>query len=295
MGLDIDADEVRLVVLKRERRSICLKKIGVQELSSGVIVDGRIADVKQLQWALKMLVDKTETQGCSAVIALPAQSIITHRIQSPSYLTDKERELEISLNLKAYFPDVTSELAFDFAVLHSSASKEYCDIVLVAVRLEQLMDFVGVVNHAGLAVKIADIDSFALARSLKQGYPLQHTTPLFDGKQFFVFHDQELLFSQSITDSHASIFDCVQQLKRAMRFCLSTHRFLQLDQMFLCGNNIIFAELAHEIQKECGIQVKYLDPFVSMKLASSLDMKVVHALSSRMVVSCGLALRSVSA
>ena len=295
VGLDIHANEVRLVVLKREKHSICLKSIGVQELKPGVIMDGRIADFEQLQSALRMLVDRTETRGCPTVIALPAQSIITHRIQSPSYLTDKERELEISLNLKNYFPDVTSELAFDFAVLHSSSPSEYDNIVLVAVRLEQLMDFVGVVNKAGLMVKIADIDSFALARSLKWSYPVKNTIAIFDGKHFFVFHHHELLFSQSIVDSHASIVDCIQQLKRAIRFCLSTHRELHLDQMFLCGKDNAFAELAQEIQKECSIRVNYIDPFAAMKLASSLDIKLVHALSSRMLVSCGLALRSVLA
>jgi type IV pilus assembly protein PilM len=288
IGLDIQADELRLVQLHRLKHTLLVENIGLIPIPRDVISEGRLQRPEQVTAHLHEWVESTPLKGTSAAIAMPAYCVISKRIQLFSGLRDIEREAEIAIHLKHYFPGIAEELCFDYVLLESEDTL-HDHFLLVAARHEQLSCYVEAVENAGLKVKIVDVDIYALARNITKN----ETMVLLDigtiTSQFVVIYKNEILFFQQMMNR--DLAELKNELKRVLQLCYSTHRFLKIKKIYLTGRADDFRLLASHIQNEFAIHVDFVNPFHNISFLNPKDKEICLHSPSRMAVSCSLAIR----
>lgn len=245
------------------------------------MAENRLKEPAIAQDAITQLVLATKTQGHDAAIALPVSTIISKRIKLYPAMTDEECEMEILSNLNQYFPGLAEDLCFDYQKV---AEDEF---FVVAARREQVSEYVDLVNHAGLQVKVMDVDSFALARAvdlLNVDVMLAVLEVHSYSANFMVFQHREIIFSQAI-----ALAELVQGLKRALQLCYSMHDFRVIT---LAGDDIQ-PDLKELIQQELNVQLIPANPFLNMSLSPDIQKNELQRAAPHLLVSCGLAMRSV--
>lgn len=291
IGLDIQADALRLVQLRRLKHHLLVENIGLIPIPHGVISEGKLQRPEQVSAYLHEWVEHVSLKGLSTAIAMPAYCVISKRIQLLSGLRDIEREAEITTQLKHYFPGISEELCFDYTLLESEDTLHE-HFLLVAARHEQLTSYVEAVENAGLKVKIVDVDIYALTRNIAKN----ETMVLLDigtiTSQFVVIHKGEILFFQQMMNH--DLTELKNEFKRVLQLCYSTHRFLKIKKIYLTGCADDFHLLASYIQNEFAIYVDFVNPFRNISFANQTDKEACQHSPSRMAVSCGLAIRGLT-
>lgn len=293
VGLDIQANEVRLLHLKQHRKSLRIENFAIAQLPLGAMKEEAIHDRQAVSQTIKHLVSETHTHGSAAVIALPGNSIIKRRIKLPGYLSAEECEEELTTRLDHYLTGMDAQLCFDFVRLGANDG-EHQDVLLVAARQDQLQDYVETVNQSGLVTKVVDADVFALARvaqhcvanEVERKSALAILDVNLTTAQFIVTQDNEIIFSH-----HLLTQELIAQVKYALQLCLSSHRNVTITSLFLTGNYSCFDEIAHVLTHECKIASAAANPFASVKKAEGLDALSTNA--ARMSLCFGLAMRSI--
>ncbi len=291
VGIDIHPEEVRLVQLREIKKKIFVEHATVYPLEQGTIVDGKIANFKTLQMALRAISISSQTVGCAVAIALPIKYVFTKRIQLEKPYQKKLKKKEVHANLGSYFPEVKDALFCDYVMLDTLHAQE---AFIIAVLYDQLKEYVRVVQEADLKVKIVDVDLFALSRAM-QLY-LTHFIALLDidssCAHFIVFQQGEVIFRHHWDiDQNSNKLEIVRQLKNVIQICLSIHRHIEMNLLFLAGKQDAFSELILLIQSECMLKTQIVNPFFCFDLASNLLRNEISQIAPRMSVSLGLALR----
>lgn len=298
IGLDIHASEIRLLQLKKVKQRFAVEKFDILELPHGAIKDGKINNATLIRERMGQILRILDVQNDEAAIALPANSVITKRIKLSTSLSDEEQEAEIAANLKHYFPGMIDDVCFDFAPV-GMRDDEFYDVLVAVARREQLNDYVDVVEQAGLAVKVVDMDSLALARSIGFAYPTKKPVAVLDlsmsAGQVFVIQNHEIIFYQQFVFTHSEIFiqNLIKELKRIFQLYLSIQREVQFEYLILSGS-IYSSDLAVHLEKEFSFKTGYANPFLNVVFSSGIDQEKLTRHASRMLVSFGLALRGLS-
>jgi Tfp pilus assembly PilM family ATPase len=160
----------------------------------------------------------------------------------------------------------------------------------VATRQDYLQDYLSLVNQAGLIVKVVDVDSFALLRALYLFYPEEQIISILDinssTAQFIVFQKQELIFNHLI-----SMQDFTREFHQVLQKCFLTHPQIKLNIVVLSGT--IDSGKDELLKQEFNLQCIRANPFFKMSISPKLKIQELQTIAPRMLVSCGLALRSV--
>ncbi len=280
IGLDIQPDEIRMLQLRHGKQRIIIENFIINELPVDTIIDGKIKQPESLCAAIIEIVQKCKIKGYPTAIALPAQCVISKRIQLPTFLNELEREVEIKTNLAHYFPGIADELCFDFLTMHNAQ-----DVLLIASRAEQLNSYVNVINRAGLAVKIVDVDFYALARAAKVCVPEASAHEIIailevglHKAQFVAIKNQEVIFQQQL---NLSIAD---DLQRVLALFYSMYGKASIYKMLLSGllskKAIFLVDKITIVAEKFAIKIEHAKPLKS--------------LPPNALMSFGLALRGVS-
>lgn len=290
VGVEINADEIRLLQIKETRKGLVVENFGIKSLPSGAVVEGRIIQVEVVAGVLTGLVRETHTAGCVAAVALPVSRVISKRIKLPADLPVVEYEAAIVGNFKQYFPGMQEELCFDYVVF-DPVEGEQSDILLVVSRVGQLNSYRQVVEQAGLVVKIVDIDTYALARAASFGMQVDEVTALLDISaevtQFILLQHGQIIFNQHWHASENSVLSAA--MKRAMHVCAASHKTLKIKNCLVSGNFAVASALA----SESDMHFVKANPFSSILFSKQVDVNELHSAASRLMVCYGLAAREV--
>lgn len=164
LGLDIQANEVRLLQLQRSKKKQVIKQALALDLPKGAVIDGKIQEAETVSDRLQELVRSSKLQEFGVAIALPVDCVITKRISVIKGLQESELEAEVISHLSHWFPGVTEGLCYDYVMLDSNDEMQ-SDVLLAATSFAHLSTHVTVVQNAGLKVQVVDVDRYALARA----------------------------------------------------------------------------------------------------------------------------------
>lgn len=287
LGLDIHPEEVRFVKVLKKNGKIQIIQWGRMDLLDHIIHEGKIENREQLKEVLQNVASKLLTKQRAVAIALPFIKAMSKRIKLPRLLNDLEREAEISSHLPYYMPGVTDRLNFDFVSLQQ-LDEEHDEVLLVAARQEQVMEYVTVVEEAGFTVKVVDIDIFALIRAIRFCYPLylfQEVIAVLEVNvtqlRLLIFQQNEILFCQEWEMKQKNPTDVYQEVQHKLQLFFSMHKNLKLNRLVLCGIATYLSELTIILKETFEIPIDHMRPFFNEFQSSS----------SQMLVSCGLAMR----
>jgi type IV pilus assembly protein PilM len=167
-GLDIGSSAVKAVELAESRAGFALQAFATVPLPRDVIGEGSIKDPAVVTEAIKECVDKAGIKTPAAVIAISGREGITKRVPLPR-VSPKELGDAIALEAEHHIPFAVDDVFLDYQVVGESGNT--MDVMLVAVKRVKVLEYVAVVEDAGLQATVVDLDAFAIQNQYELNHP----------------------------------------------------------------------------------------------------------------------------
>ncbi len=166
LGIDISSTTVKLVELSRVGERYRVDAYAVVPLPQDAVVEKTITNVEEVASALRAVVAQSKTKAKLACTAVSGSSVITKTISMPAGLREDDLETQLTLEADQYIPYPLDEVAIDFEVQGEVASNSSeVDVLLAACRREAVDAHVDAAELAGLALKVVDVEGYALERT----------------------------------------------------------------------------------------------------------------------------------
>jgi len=159
-GLDIGSSAVKVVQLQGSS----LVALGLASLPPDAIAEGTIKDPPSVVDAIKDAVGRAAVGSKEAAIGVSGRELIIKKVQIPE-VPMKELRDAVQLEAEHHIPFAIDEVFLDYHVVgrHDGAM----DLIVVAVKKSKVVEYVGVVEEAGLNAMVVDVDGFALGNQFE--------------------------------------------------------------------------------------------------------------------------------
>lgn len=163
-GLDIGSSAVKIVQLKEDGGARHLVAVGIAPLPPDTITDGTIKDPPVVIAAIKTAVEKAGIRVKNATIGVSGRDLIIKRVQIPE-VPAKELRDAIQLEAEHHIPFSIDEVFLDYHVVDRHDG--VMDLIVVAVKKSKVVEYVSLVEEAGLTPVVVDVDGFALGNQFE--------------------------------------------------------------------------------------------------------------------------------
>lgn len=184
LGLDLQADAVRLVALGRTRQGRqTLEHCACEPLAPGWVAEGRIDHFEAVAEAVSRLLRRTRVHTVKVAMALPEAAVITRRITLPRAMTPESLQARVRSEAEQLIPFPLQEVYLDYGVLAPDAASpgapparwvaqeaqgaDRMDLLLVAARRERVRDLQALAEAVGLKPVLVDVADFAARRAVR--------------------------------------------------------------------------------------------------------------------------------
>ena len=166
IGLDISSTSVKLLELSRQGDRYRVESYAVKALPPNSVVEKNINEVEAVAEAVTAVMQLAKPKSKNAAVAVAGSAVITKMIEMPAGLSDDAMETQISLEADQYIPYPLEEVAIDFEVQGvSERNPEQVEVLLAACRRENVDLRVDVLELAGLAPKVVDVEAYTMERA----------------------------------------------------------------------------------------------------------------------------------
>jgi type IV pilus assembly protein PilM len=169
VGLDIGSSCIKAVELKRSRAGIEVAHLGVEMLASDVVVDSMIMDSPSVSSAITKLFTENSIKTKAVATSVSGHSVIVKRIPVATMPEDQLAE-SIKTEAAQHIPFDIDVVNIDYQLLSDDLSGPQMDVLLVAVKKDKILNYTNVLNMAGKAPAVVDIDAFALQNCYEYNY-----------------------------------------------------------------------------------------------------------------------------
>jgi type IV pilus assembly protein PilM len=170
-GLDIGANSIKLVKLRKKGDSYSLKALAIKELPLGVISDEEIKDRDAVIFDVQSLVDQTDPKLKDVVISISGHGVITDKIVMDRK-TGTEAEQAILFEAEQRAPFDVEDVTLDYHIIREDPETNKMEVLLVAARNEFLKNYLDMIIDSGLKPAIVDTDSFAILNAYEINYDI---------------------------------------------------------------------------------------------------------------------------
>lgn len=167
LGIDISSTAIKLIELSQGGGSSAalfrVETCALEPLPANAVVEKKIADADTVAQSIQRALKKSATKAKRAAVAVSGSAVITKVISMSGTLSDAEMENQIQLEADQYIPYPLEEVNIDFDVLGpSQASADMVDVLLAASRRENVDERVNVLEMAGIAAAVVDVEAYAM-------------------------------------------------------------------------------------------------------------------------------------
>src|SRR6266545_1521539 len=167
-GLDIGSSSVKVIELTEGKDAWGLTAFAQVPLPHDVISEGSIKEPGLVSDAVRECVQKAGIKATAAVISVSGREAIMKRVPLPK-VTAKELADAISLEAEHHIPFAVDDVFLDYQVVGESSNS--MSVVLVAVKKVKILEYVAVVEQAGLEALVVDLDAFAIQNQYELNHP----------------------------------------------------------------------------------------------------------------------------
>jgi type IV pilus assembly protein PilM len=166
-GLDIGTSAVKVAELSEAKGGgYTLKSLASVGLPRDTIGEGTIKDPAVVSDAIRECIKKAGITSTSAVISVSGREAIVKRVPLPK-VSAKELADAILLEAEHHIPFAIDEVFLDYQVVGETANS--MSVVLVATKKVKVLEYVSVVEEAGLDAVVVDLDAFAVQNQYELG------------------------------------------------------------------------------------------------------------------------------
>lgn len=174
IGLDITADTIVVVELKKARQQLILENIAVASTPLNAFQDSEIVDPSAVAEVITELLSDNGISATGALCAVAGQSTIVRPVRFPM-MPEVELKAVIDFEAERYIPFAIDDVNVSFQVVNEveedGAMKQ--EVLLVAAQKALINSFRQVAEEAGLQLKCMDVASFAVMRAIADTEQLQ--------------------------------------------------------------------------------------------------------------------------
>jgi type IV pilus assembly protein PilM len=171
VGLDIGSSSIKLAEVISSSHGYVLEHFLQIPLPKGIIVEGALADSRELSLKIKELFRNSGCRGRGIVTSLSGNSVVVKKV---TFAQMDEKELRDLIRDEAgkYLPfDNMDDVNYDFQILGDNESNpNQMDVIIVAAKKDTINSYLDAISGAGLNVTIMDVDSFALETMYEANY-----------------------------------------------------------------------------------------------------------------------------
>ncbi|RNL47085.1 pilus assembly protein PilM [Paraeggerthella hongkongensis] len=153
-GVDIGESSIKLAVCEGD----VVKKVVVESLPEGLVVDGRIVSRDAMADFIKSLAKSVGGVSRDVALVLPAADNLVRRLTLPA-MAEKELKLNLPYEFRDYIAQGKDRYLYDYAVLSMNeapdGTPETMDLLAVASPRQTIADFEELFRCAGLRLRVA--------------------------------------------------------------------------------------------------------------------------------------------
>lgn len=162
LGLDIGSSSLKLVELSRLAHGYRLQACISEPLPPGLVVDKQIRDVAAVAAVIRRMYKASNSRHTHVVTAIGGDNIITRVVTLPLGLSEIELEEQVILEAEQSLGITLDAVNVDFEVIGPTVAGDRVEVLLAATRRDYVDSHLEALQLAGLALKIVDIEAFAL-------------------------------------------------------------------------------------------------------------------------------------
>lgn len=174
VGLDIGANSIKLVKLKRKADSYVLKALAIKELPLGVITDEEFKDRDAIIFDIQSLIDQTDPKIKEVAVSISGHGVITDKIVMDRK-TGAEAEQAILFETEQRAPFDVEDVTLDYHIIREDEETNKMEVLIVAARNEFLKNFLDILMDAGLKPILVDTDAFSIMNAYEINYDIDPT------------------------------------------------------------------------------------------------------------------------
>ncbi|MDR7520967.1 MAG: type IV pilus assembly protein PilM [Armatimonadota bacterium] len=182
VGIDIGSDSIKAVELAGSYRSgFRLVHMGVAPSPPVAMRDGVPTAPEELGSHVRALLDRTGIKLDRAVMGVGGQAVTVREIRVPP-MTKQELAAAVRYEAERYLPYNIKEVYMDFQVLGETTEdgRRMLDVIVVAARQDVVDQIIAVAEAARVQLRVLDVESFALLRSVIPAAGDGQTTAIVD-------------------------------------------------------------------------------------------------------------------
>ena len=290
LGLDIQADKIRLVLLRKSGQTFFLERIDEIALPDDMLVKKKMRYWEEATTALSDYTKRFKLKGTPTAINLPANTVMMQHIDAPIDLSHEAIETEIREKVQRDLRGVADALCIDYKIIqHLSNTKLFFAVANQAV----VSHYVDCLNEVELNLKIIDVDIFSLNRAIwfalqwyedpKKNYAIICVNE--EMAAFTVFTAQEMLCYQ--TWSANCLSDFLVQFKNNIQ---STIRAALIQHLAVYAKPAYYHLISQDDFFNAYL-LEHMDPTSSSLQLTHRISKTRHFIPSDFFIACGAALR----
>lgn len=175
VGLDIGSSSIKLAEMLSSSTGYILNRFMQIPLPKGIIVEGILADSRELSLKIKELFKNSGCRGRGIVTSLSGNSVIVKKVTLTQMEETELRDL-IRDEAGKYLPfDNMDDVNYDFQILGDNEfNPNQMDVIIVAAKKDIVDSYLDAAVDAGINVVIMDVDSFALETMFEANYDYEN-------------------------------------------------------------------------------------------------------------------------
>lgn len=170
VGLDVGSGLVKAVVIDHSGETPELAKVVITPLNDTAIVEGEVMDHGIVADAIRQTIAATGIKTKHIVAAVGGRDVIVKKISMERVKEAQAREL-MRWEAEQHVPFDMDSVELDFQVLDPDGDGLDMSVLLVAAKRDLVETRQGLLQEAGAAASVIDVDAFALHNAFEMNYP----------------------------------------------------------------------------------------------------------------------------
>jgi type IV pilus assembly protein PilM len=229
VGIDIGSDTLKVVELQGNYRAgFRLSRMGTAPCPPGVIRDGVPVAPEELGSHVRALLDRAGVRADRAIMGVGGQAVTVREVRVPP-MSKQELTAAVRYEAERYLPYNLREVYMDYQVLGETSEdgRKMLEVLVVAARQDVVDHIVATADAARVQLRVLDVESFALLRSVIPSKVQEQTVAVVDlgaeASDILITEGQRLRFTRNIPIGGLAL---VNAIREAMDVDASTARSL---------------------------------------------------------------------
>ena len=172
VAIELGSERINIAQLHKKGAEITIKHLCSAEVPAGIFEEGRIVNPQELGELITSTLADNKINATHVTTSVPMREAVIRLIPLPAELDDREiRDLILNHEAALYLPYPREEVDLDYQKLDLVTDEDGLDkvqVMLAATRKEVTDSYIETFQHAGLEVKVLEISSFSVLRTIKE-------------------------------------------------------------------------------------------------------------------------------